>query len=88
MSVLDPALTGLEQLTAVFGEGGAGAGITHLLGMTTVALEPGHVAFAVVARQEMCNPAGTVHGGIAATMLDEPRRRVPCIRPCWQGSAT
>ncbi len=70
MSALDPSLTGLEQLTAVFGSGGAGAGITHLLGMTTVALEPGHVAFAVVTRQEMCNPAGTVHGGIAATMLD------------------
>ncbi len=70
MSVLDPSLTGIEQLRSVFGEGGPGAGITRLLGITTVALEHGHVAFAVQTQSEMCNPAGTVHGGIAATMLD------------------
>ena len=68
--VLDPSLTGLEQLRALFGEDGPGVGITRLLGITTDALEEGMVAFGVEPRPDMCNPAGIVHGGIAATLLD------------------
>jgi uncharacterized protein (TIGR00369 family) len=69
-SVLDPTQTGLEQLRQVFGADGPGVGITRLLGITTEALEEGHVGFGLMTRPEMCNPAGTVHGGIAATLLD------------------
>jgi len=68
--MLDPALTGLEQLHSLFGAAGSGVGITRLLGITTDAIDDGHVAFGLDTRPEMCNPAGVVHGGIAATLLD------------------
>ena len=67
---MDPTVNGLEQLHALFGEAGTGVGITRLLGITTDALDDGHVAFGLETRQDMCNPAGVVHGGIAATLLD------------------
>jgi uncharacterized protein (TIGR00369 family) len=68
--MLDPSMTGLEQLRSLFGADGPGVGITRLLGITTDVLEEGEVAFGLDPRPEMCNPAGIVHGGIAATLLD------------------
>jgi uncharacterized protein (TIGR00369 family) len=67
---LDPDMSGLEQLRSLFGTDGPGVGITRLLGITTEVLAEGHVGFGIDTRAEMCNPAGTVHGGIAATLLD------------------
>ncbi len=69
-SLLDPSKTGLEQLRDLFGREGVGVGITRLLGITTEVLEEGHVGFGLDTKPEMENPAGTVHGGIAATLLD------------------
>ena len=69
-SLLDPDKSGLEQLRSLFGTDGPGVGITRLLDITTEVLAEGHVGFGIDTRAEMCNPAGTVHGGIAATLLD------------------
>jgi uncharacterized protein (TIGR00369 family) len=44
--------------------------IAELLGMTITLVEPGHVVFALEPAEWMYNPIGSVHGGIAATVLD------------------
>jgi uncharacterized protein (TIGR00369 family) len=63
-------VTGLEFLRAI----GAGelppAPIAELLGFAPVEVEEGRVVFAVVPGPEHYNPIGTVHGGLAATLLD------------------
>ena len=38
--------------------------------MTITLVEPGHVVFALEPAEWMYNPIGSVHGGIAATILD------------------
>ena len=45
-------------------------GIARLLGFTLTTIEPGHVACELLTRDDMTNPMGSVHGGIAATLLD------------------
>ena len=45
-------------------------GIARLLGFSLTRVQPGHVEADVVARDDMTNPMGSIHGGIAATMLD------------------
>ena len=44
--------------------------IAELLGMTITKVERGHVIFALEPAEWMYNPIGSVHGGIAATILD------------------
>ncbi|GAA4823232.1 PaaI family thioesterase [Tomitella cavernea] len=44
--------------------------IGRLLGMRFDAVDFGSVAFSLDTRPDFANPLGTVHGGIAATMLD------------------
>ena len=44
--------------------------IAELLGMTITLVERGHVIFALEPAEWMYNPIGSVHGGIAATILD------------------
>jgi uncharacterized protein (TIGR00369 family) len=44
--------------------------IADMLGMTITLVEPGHVIFALEPAEWMYNPIGSVHGGIAATILD------------------
>jgi uncharacterized protein (TIGR00369 family) len=65
-------VNGLEQLQQAFAHGGTGSrpGIASLLGMDVERLEEGTVAFGLATRTDMSNPIGTVHGGIAATLLD------------------
>ncbi len=63
-------MNGLEQLQAAFSGDHSRPGISNLVGMRVERLEPGTVVFVAVTRAEMTNPMGTVHGGIAATMLD------------------
>ena len=60
--------TGLEQLRAALS--GEATGIAELLGITVVDLTHGHVAFDLEPNRRMLNPLGTVHGGVAATLLD------------------
>ncbi len=44
--------------------------IAELLGMTIALVEPGRVVFALEPAEWMYNPIGSVHGGVAATILD------------------
>jgi uncharacterized protein (TIGR00369 family) len=48
----------------------AGAPIAHLMGFEPVEAEEGRVVFACVPGQQHYNPIGSVHGGLAATLLD------------------
>ncbi len=44
--------------------------ILSALGMEIESVEDGSVAFSMRAEEWMCNPAGVVHGGMTATLLD------------------
>jgi uncharacterized protein (TIGR00369 family) len=44
--------------------------IAELLGFEIVEAEPGRAVFAVTPTEWMYNPIGSVHGGVAATLLD------------------
>lgn len=63
-------LSGLDQLRLLTGLEEAPPNIGGLLGFETVALETGHVEFALTTRPDFANPMGAVHGGICATLLD------------------
>src|SRR5918997_5756208 len=63
-------MTGLELLRAIAAGEVAGAPIAELLGFEPVEAEEGRVVFACVPGPQHYNPIGTVHGGLAATLLD------------------
>lgn len=44
--------------------------IRRLLGMRFDEIDPGRVVMSLTTRPDFTNPLGTVHGGIAATLLD------------------
>ncbi len=44
--------------------------IRRLLGMTFDEVDPGRVVISLPTQPDFANPLGTVHGGIAATLLD------------------
>jgi uncharacterized protein (TIGR00369 family) len=60
---------GLRQLRQRFADGPP-VGVADLLGMCPAELGIGHAAFVCDAQPSFANPMGTVHGGIAATLLD------------------
>lgn len=60
----------MAMLEAIKSGAAPGPGIADLLGFTLTRVEPGHVECALETRDDMTNPMGTVHGGIAATLLD------------------
>ena len=66
------AMTGLEQLRAVFDPDRPerAPGIGKTLGFSIVELEEGRVVFGGDPDESVYNPIGTVHGGYAATLLD------------------
>jgi uncharacterized protein (TIGR00369 family) len=63
-------VTGLEVLRAIAAGEIPGAPIAELLGFAPVEAEEGRVVFAAVPGEKHYNPLGTVHGGLAATLLD------------------
>ena len=63
-------MTGLEFLRAIADGKLPGAPIADLLGVAPVEAEEGRVVFAAVPEQRHYNPIGSVHGGLAATLLD------------------
>jgi uncharacterized protein (TIGR00369 family) len=63
-------VTGLEFLRAIAAGELPGAPIADLLGFAPVEAEEGRVVFAAVPEAKHYNPIGTVHGGLAATLLD------------------
>ncbi|WP_133917624.1 PaaI family thioesterase [Streptomyces sp. NBC_00582] len=65
------ALSGLELLRLVRdGRLGDTPSIGRLLGMRFDEVEEGRIVLSLDTRPDFANPLGTVHGGIAATMLD------------------
>lgn len=65
------AMSGLEQIRWVQTELPADIPtIGRLLGMRFDEVEHGRVVVSLQTRPDFANPMGTVHGGIAATMLD------------------
>ena len=63
-------MSGLEQVLAVQSGDLPAPGIAGLVGFTLSRVEPGDVEATLVTRADMTNPMGSVHGGIAATLLD------------------
>ena len=63
-------MTGLELLRAIAAGDAPGAPIAELMGFEPVEAEEGRVVLAAVPGPEHYNPLGTVHGGLAATLLD------------------
>jgi uncharacterized protein (TIGR00369 family) len=64
---IEPA--GLRQLRARLTDGPP-IGVAELLDMRPADFGVGYAAFVCQARPSFANPMGTVHGGIAATLLD------------------
>jgi uncharacterized protein (TIGR00369 family) len=63
-------LAGLDYMLQIAGGTIAPPPIAELLGFTIVAAEHGRAVFAMEPAEWMYNPLGTVHGGVAATLLD------------------
>jgi uncharacterized protein (TIGR00369 family) len=63
-------LTGLEVMQAVADGELPPPTIAELLGMRLVELTDGSATFEMDPDERMMNPIGSVHGGIAATLLD------------------
>lgn len=62
--------SGMEMLQAVIDGTVGPPPIADLLGMSLVEAADGRAVFAVEPAEWMYNPIGSVHGGIAATLLD------------------
>ena len=63
-------LPGLEAIRMVAAGELPPPPIAELLGMEITHAERGHVTFALEPAEWMYNPIGSVHGGVAATVLD------------------
>jgi uncharacterized protein (TIGR00369 family) len=62
--------SGMEVLQAMMDGAVGPPPIADLLGMSLVEVQEGRAVFAVQPAEWMYNPIGSVHGGIAATLLD------------------
>jgi uncharacterized protein (TIGR00369 family) len=62
--------SGIEYIREIIAGTLAPPPVAELLGMRIVEVQPGRAVFAVDPAEWMYNPIGTVHGGIAATVLD------------------
>jgi uncharacterized protein (TIGR00369 family) len=63
-------LAGIEFLRGVRDGSIQAAPIQELVGMNLAEVEPGRVVWEIVPGEQHYNPIGTVHAGIAATLLD------------------
>jgi uncharacterized protein (TIGR00369 family) len=63
-------LAGIEYLSAIADGRIAAPPIARLLDFTIAEVEPGRAIFAMEPAEWMYNPIGSVHGGVAATLLD------------------
>jgi uncharacterized protein (TIGR00369 family) len=63
-------MAGLEFIEAIRDGGLPRPPMQRLLGFELVEVEEGHVAFAATPGEQHFNPIGTVHAGLAATLLD------------------
>ena len=63
-------LPGIDYLRGIAAETIPPPPIARLLEFAIVEVEPGRVTFAMEPAEWMYNPIGSVHGGVAATILD------------------
>ena len=63
-------LSGLDYIGAIMDGGMPVPPIAELMGFRLVEAEPGRAVFEMEAGPEHYNPIGSVHGGIAMTLLD------------------
>ena len=63
-------MTGLEAMHAIVAGELPGPPIAELVGFDLVEVGEGHASFELDPAERHYNPLGTVHGGIAATLLD------------------
>jgi uncharacterized protein (TIGR00369 family) len=61
---------GLEYLRGIVAGAFPPPPIAQLLAFSIIEVDPGRVVFALDPAEWMYNPIGSVHGGVAATMLD------------------
>jgi uncharacterized protein (TIGR00369 family) len=64
------ATAGLDHLRAIAAGELPGPPIAAVLGFALVEVEPGRVVFAAQPGEAHSNPIGSLHGGLAATLLD------------------
>ena len=63
-------MTGVAMLQAIRSGDAPEPGIATCWGSSSTRVQPGHVECELETRDDMTNPMGSVHGGIAATLLD------------------
>src|SRR3954452_20371058 len=63
-------LAGIDAIRAIASGELPPPPIAELLGFEITLVEPGRVVFALEPAEWMYNPIGSVHGGVAATLLD------------------
>jgi len=63
-------LSGLQVMSLMASGALPPPGIAGLLGMSLVEVDEGRAVFTLTPDDRMLNPIGSVHGGIAATLLD------------------
>jgi uncharacterized protein (TIGR00369 family) len=63
-------MSGLELLQAIVSGRLPRAPISALMGFDIEEVEEGRALFAGTTGEHLCNPAGTVHGGFAMTLID------------------
>ena len=64
------ALSGMEYVRAIFAGDLPPPPIATLMGFRGVEAEPGRAIFEILPGYEHYNPIGSVHGGVALTLLD------------------
>ena len=63
-------LSGMDYVRAIFAGELPPPPIATLMGFRGVEAEPGRAVFEILPRDEHYNPIGSVHGGVALTLLD------------------
>ncbi|MHC6227407.1 PaaI family thioesterase [Pseudomonas sp. X10] len=66
----EPTPSGLQALHALIRGELPSPSIGHTMGLSAVAVEPGRITLEARPDERHLNPAGSVHGGFAATCLD------------------
>ena len=69
-AVAGEARSGIELLRAIAGGSVPAPPMAELLGMSLDEVHEGRVVFSLEPAEWMYNPIGSVHGGVAATLLD------------------
>ena len=64
------ALSGMDYVRSIFAGELPPPPIATLMGFRGVEAEPGRAVFEILPRDEHYNPIGSVHGGVALTLLD------------------